>query len=738
MDSTIKLSILIFLLPLASFTILAFLHKRLPRHGDWVGLGALGTALLCSLSIFGSAVFGSDPLFAHWTFDWIPTTAHKALKGGILVDGLTAVMLVVVTLVSFLVHLFSTKYMHGDVRYGRYYASLSLFTTSMLGIVFADNILYLFVFWELVGLSSYLLIGHWYEKKSASDAAIKAFITTRVGDVGMLLGMLIIYWKVGSLQYVDVFAACGLDGPMAGEVDIPMMTANWSWQTLAALGLFFGAMGKSAQFPLHVWLPDAMEGPTPVSALIHAATMVAAGVYLVGRLFPIFTSDAFIVVAYVGGITALFAATIAVVQDDIKKVLAYSTLSQLGYMVMALGVGGFVLLGYYSGLFHLTTHAFFKAGLFLGSGSVIHAMHHEQSLSKYGGLKNKLPITHATYFICVLAIAGVPLFSGFFSKDQILGSTLQFVMDHPKHWFLVVSGFFTAFLTAFYMFRQYFLTFHGKPRDHHAYDHAHESPLAMTIPLMVLGGLALCAGWFGGTFERIMPSPHRDEIVLQYAKYHEAADRVAGNEATVALVASLRAGDAHAAEGSADAHAEEHAKDDHAAAHGHDEHHAHHGVGSTAHYGAMILSILVAFSGILLAVFTYVPKPSGLTRINPALIARNFEPIYILLKRKYYFDELYGFVFLGGSHALVKLMSLFDRVVVDGIVNAVGFVGQASAYLITWFDKFIVDGAVHGSGVGTNELGGWLALTQTGKVRHYLLSIAVGVVILTIILTLVV
>jgi NADH-quinone oxidoreductase subunit L len=447
---------------------------------------AWASRLLISLGILLRGLGAeSHGLFAHWTFNWLPVSSSQAIMGGILVDGLTAIMLVVVTLVSFLVHLFSSKYMEGDVRYGRYYASLLLFTTSMLGLVLADNLLFLFVFWELVGLSSYVLIGHWYEKKSASDAAIKAFITTRVGDVGMLLGLLICYWKVGSLQYVDVFAAVGdLNLFAVGTEEF----LGLDWQTLAGLGLFLGAMGKSAQFPFHVWLPDAMEGPTPVSALIHAATMVAAGVYLVGRLFPIFTPEAFIVIAYIGAITALFAASIATVQDDIKKVLAYSTLSQLGYMVLALGVGG-----YFSGLFHLTTHAFFKAGLFLGSGSVIYAMHHEQRMSRYGGLWKKMPITGTTYLICVLAIAGVPGFAGFFSKDAILADALAFSMLNPGHGFLPFAGFLTALLTAFYMFRQFYLTFTGKPRDEHAYEHAHESPRAMTIPLMVLAFLALTA-----------------------------------------------------------------------------------------------------------------------------------------------------------------------------------------------------------------------------------------------------
>ncbi|MBI1783934.1 NADH-quinone oxidoreductase subunit L, partial [Candidatus Sumerlaeota bacterium] len=677
MEFTLKLSILIFLLPLASFTILALFHKILPRHGDWIGIGALGAGLVCSLMIFFRAAFGSEPLFIHWTFDWLPTTAKTTIQGGMLIDGLTAVMLVVVTLVSFLVHLFSSKYMEGDVRYGRYYAALSLFTTSMLGIVFADNILYLFVFWELVGLSSYVLIGHWYEKKSASDAAIKAFITTRVGDVGMLIGMLIIYWKVGSLQYVDVFSASGHGGLMNDEIMLPLIGIRASWQTLAALGLFFGAMGKSAQFPLHVWLPDAMEGPTPVSALIHAATMVAAGVYLVGRLYPIFTPQAFLCVAYIGGITAIFAATIATVQDDIKKVLAYSTLSQLGYMMMSLGVGGFVVGGYYAGLFHLTTHAFFKAGLFLGSGSVIHAMHHEQSLSKYGGLAKKLPITNLTYLACVLAIIGCPPFAGFWSKDAILAAALQFSMDDPAHWLLPVIGFTTALLTAFYMFRQYFLTFTGKPRDHHAYDHAHESPFAMTLPLMILGGLAVVSG-LGGWFDHVSPPPDRATIIRNYAEYHEKAGHPLTAKVTLDALEKLKAEPAHA---------EAHAEEGHAAE-GENEA-GHHGVHHAAHWSAMILSILVAFIGVAVAAISYVER-NGVTIIQPAIVARRIRPLYNLLQHKYYFDEMYGFIFLGGTMFLIKFMAAFDGIVIDGIVNAAGFAGKIAAFITGLFDNWVV------------------------------------------------
>jgi len=698
--STLNLALMIFLLPVAAFAILALAHRRLPRHGDFLATGSMGLALLASIVVFARALAAEEPILVHWTFDWVPTSAARALQGGVLVDGVTAFMLVVVTSVSFLVYLFSVGYMKDDVRYGRYYASLTLFSASMLGLVLADNLLYLFVFWELVGLSSYILIGHWFERKSAADAAVKAFITTRIGDVGMLIGMLICYWKVGSLAYVDLFAAVSGENLFNAGSDV-------DWQTWAGVGLFFGAMGKSAQFPFHVWLPDAMEGPTPVSALIHAATMVAAGVYLVGRLFPFFTPEAFLFIAYIGAITALFAATIATVQDDIKKVLAYSTLSQLGYMMLALGVGGYV-----AGLFHLTTHAFFKAGLFLGSGSVIHAMHHEQSMSKYGGLGKKLPLTAATYLVCVLAIIGCPPFSGFFSKDEILAAALAFAQERGEHWFLAFSGFVTAFLTAFYMFRQFFLTFTGRPRDAHAYEHAHESPWTMTVPLVTLAILALLAGGKPGWwFEKLIPPHETARTVRAYAAYHETAG---GPLAPVVVQAAERL-----------APTEEHAPaagdEAHAGAHG-------------AHGLAMTLALSLAFLGVLVAAAAYWQRRDGATYLNPALIARRLRPLHTLLWNKYYFDELYGLIFVGMTLGVMRLMAAFDRIVIDGIVNFAGLFGKISAFVSGILDNWIVDGAVNGLAGLTSLSGGGLAQTATGRVRHYLLFVALGVIALSVLL----
>ncbi|OGR16005.1 MAG: NADH-quinone oxidoreductase subunit L, partial [Deltaproteobacteria bacterium RIFOXYD2_FULL_66_9] len=487
----IRYAYIIPLLPLLSFFINIAVGKRLPRKGDWLCLGTIAIGLAISIGIFYEVFRAYDPNFRyHVVFPWLTVGDRALLNTGILIDNVTAVMLLVVTIVSTLVHLFSIGYMHGDPKYNRFFAYLSIFSFSMLGLVLAESFLFIYIFWELVGLSSYLLIGFWFEKKSASDAGKKAFIVNRVGDFGFLIGILIIYATCGVLGYDQVFLAIG-EGKLSGTL-----------LTLAGIGVFCGAIGKSAQFPLHVWLPDAMEGPTPVSALIHAATMVAAGVYLVGRVYPMFTPDAFLFIACFGLITLFLTATIALAQNDIKKVLAYSTCSQLGYMIMGLGVGG-----YTAGLAHLTTHAAFKACLFLGSGSVIHAVH-SQDIQEMGGLRKKMPITFVTFLIATLAISGVPGFSGFYSKDMILAAALEFGMKsaNPLHMIFFVGALFTAGLTAFYMFRLVILTFFGAPKDHHKYDHAHESPASMWVPLVVLAGLSF-SFWYSGWFGTLVQKP---------------------------------------------------------------------------------------------------------------------------------------------------------------------------------------------------------------------------------------
>ncbi|MDQ1257311.1 MAG: NADH-quinone oxidoreductase subunit [Candidatus Hydrogenedentes bacterium] len=696
-ETVFRLAVLIFAMPLAGFVLMALFHKRLPRHGDFLATAIMGAALVLSLAIFVIARRTPEPLLVNVTFGWLPMNGHSNLLGGIMVDRLTAVMLVVVTLVSFLVHLFSTKYMDGDIRYGRYFSCLLLFSVSMLGLVLANNLLYLYMFWELVGLSSYLLIGHWFEKKSASDAAIKAFITTRLGDVGMFVGIMVCYHQVGSLQYADIFAAVET-GTLAG-----------SWRTLAGLGIFFGAMGKSAQFPLHAWLPDAMEGPTPVSALIHAATMVAAGVYLTGRVLPLFDHSTLLFIAYTGAFTAIFAASIALVQDDIKKVLAYSTVSQLGYMILALGVGG-----YASGLFHLTTHAFFKACLFLGSGAVIHAMHHEQSMSKYGGLARKMPITASFYLLATLALTGFPGFSGFWSKDQILADALAFSMLNG-HWFLPIAGFTTVFLTAFYMFRQFFLTFTGAPRDHHAYEHAHEVPWPMLAPLVVLGSLAVVGGGMGGWFGAMNPARSGIEQIASFQRAGYTSELVHK------AIESVPPPGEHQSQA---AHGE---NEGHGGGHGPEAEARH-----KAHYLAMGLSTFLGLSGIALGALMYLQRRNGRTVLNPGAVARACAPIHTLLWNKYYCDEIYMACFVMTVRALGVFAAIFDRRVIDAVVNFFGFFGLLWSIIVEWTDRIIVDGLfVNGSANTTLTVGEHLALAHTGRVRQYLILTLTGLVMIS-------
>ncbi|SJZ58199.1 NADH-quinone oxidoreductase subunit L [Selenihalanaerobacter shriftii] len=461
---------LIPLLPFLSWLIIILFGRFFKSKVDKVGIGTLFLSFLMSIGVLIDIIKGAT---VSKSLIWAVHGTTK-ITMGYSVDAFTSIMFIVVTFVSLMVHIYSQGYMEGDSRYKRFYAVLSLFTASMLGLVIADNLLFLFICWELVGLCSYLLIGHWFEDIENVLAANKAFLTTRIGDIGMLLGVIMIF-AMGKTFDFTALTKLVEHGELAGV-----------GLTIATLLLFFGAMGKSAQFPLHVWLPDAMAGPTPVSALIHAATMVIAGVYMIARMFLVFAGaqTTLTVIAFVGGFTAIFAASIALVEDDIKGVLAYSTISQLGYMVMALGVGA-----YTAGIFHLMTHAFFKALLFLASGSVIHAVH-TQNIHKMGGLLSKMKITGWTWIIGSAALAGLPPFSGFWSKDEILLGAYH--SDYP---ILFWIGVIAALFTSFYITRATILTFFGDPRDHEAYDHAHESPASMTIPLILLAILAFGSGF---------------------------------------------------------------------------------------------------------------------------------------------------------------------------------------------------------------------------------------------------
>lgn len=481
---------LIPLLPLASFLILGLFGRWIKAQAHLVAVPAVVVSWLLSLLVFFDVANGHQTSFPLYT--WL-TSGSLDIHIGFAIDRLTAVMLLLVTAVSSLVHIYTIGYMHKDPGYARFFSYIALFTFSMLMLVMADNLLQLFFFWEAVGLCSYLLIGHWYDRPAACSAATKAFLVNRIGDFGFMLGLLLVWYSFGSLDYHEIFAKAhesagdmiNILGPFGG-------TWTVSVSTLICLLLFTGAIGKSAQVPLHVWLPDAMEGPTPISALIHAATMVTAGVFMVARLAPIYSlsPSAMTVVALTGGLTMVVGATIAMTQTDIKRIVAYSTVSQLGYMVMACGLGA-----YAAGMYHLLTHGAFKALLFLGCGSVIIALHHEQDMRRMGGLKDKLPVTYWTFLVGSLALAGFPLTSGFFSKDELLVAAWS---SGPLGQFLTLLGLVTALLTAFYSFRLVFVIFWGPSHvDPHHADHIHEPSHTMTTPLIGLAILSIATGYLG-------------------------------------------------------------------------------------------------------------------------------------------------------------------------------------------------------------------------------------------------
>jgi len=737
MHSLIQLSIVVLLLPLLSFVILIFFNRRLPRRGDFIGVGILGTAFAISAYIFWSVIVQTyDPAFRiAWDFTWIdlgnvPGVGPLQIKMGIVIDNLTAIMLAMVTLISLLVHLYSTGYMAGDKNYGRYFAFLGIFTFSMLGIVLSNNLFAIYIFWELVGLSSYLLIGFFFEKQSAADAQKKAFLANRVGDIGMWLGILILYSQFHTFSFEQIYANLA-----AGKFGL-----SHGWLTAAGILLFMGCVGKSAQFPLHVWLPDAMEGPTPVSALIHAATMVAAGVYFVARIFVLLTPDALHVIAFTGACTAFMAATIAITQNDIKRVLAYSTVSQLGYMVLGLGVGA-----YSAALFHLVTHAFFKACLFLGSGAIIHAMHHEQDMRWMGDLRKKMPWTFATFTLATLALAGLPLTSGFMSKDAILAGAIGFakVEGGGIYYLIPVLGFFSAMLTAFYMGRQIWLVFFGESRthlkpadDHHQAHHAHASHDAhsddhheehgvhevswnMRAPLVILAALSIFfvyspdpldggKGWF----MKMIQTP---ATVVGEAN-HQIGD-LRTSHAAPALAEVVPAVEAPAAEAGEHGGAE---KGAHTYSDVRQAEIVH--AGHAAHYTAIYISSIMVLLGITLAFVVYV-----FNIIDPEKTAIAIRPLYLFSLNKWYWDEIYDATFIKGSMLLANILSWFDTHIVDGIVNGVATLVKNFAFLNDGFDRNIVDGMVNFTAFTVNTTGAMLRKLQTGKVQTYVVMLLLAV-----------
>jgi proton-translocating NADH-quinone oxidoreductase chain L len=778
------------LIPLASFaTILLF--------GKYMGPGGKFGGYLATLAIVTSAIFSIIAMFGVWlpnyplkdthgeaasaaveehadadhadadhttgehetdhahannappdyiTGDWYSLAEFGSLKLtiGYYIDALTVGMFCMVTIIASCVHFYALGYMHDELhspyvdhevtlsngehlhrqgRFYRFFQYLSLFCFSMLGIVIAGNVAMVFVFWELVGICSWFLIGFYIERKSASTAANKAFIVNRVGDFGMLIGMMALWSSIGTFNFGDietktpdgVVTQAGLFSQLrteenefhlvptesmiaeearqfgeaasaAGENEEPRNTAGQWLLLIAGVGIFCGCVGKSAQFPLHVWLPDAMEGPTPVSALVHSATMVAAGVYLVGRFYPVFSPEALLVIAYIGCITLFLAATIAITAVDIKRVLAYSTVSQLGYMMLALGLGGWV-----AGIFHLITHAFFKGLLFMCSGSVIHAVH-TNDMTQMGGLRKKMPITAYTMLIGCLAIigAGIPLtifgFSGYYSKDAIIEQAWNFGDKNPRHLLLKWAPVVSAFITAFYMFRLWYLTFAGKPRDHHRFDHAHESPRVMTTPLIVLAIFAVAIGW---------PIFHVADLLDQA--------RPVGTLATThgELLTNLTIPDEHSS---------------------HEWNYK---------QPAGIAAFSTALSGVILASIIYLWR-----LLNPDELKQSFKPLHTLLWNKWYFDELYNYIFVKPVMWIAGLAAWFDRGVIDSILHGAAAIARGFSKVVdALFDQTVVDGTVNTFASGTWNFGLWLRKLQTGNLRQYVMFIVVGTVLLFVAIT---
>lgn len=714
-ETMLILSIGILLLPILDFAVLIFFGKRLGRTSGFIGTAVLGIDLILSIIVaFERLTIYANETMQQLKFNWL-MLGNKTVALGIGIDNLTAIMLIVVTLISFLVHLFSMEYMREDKRFSRFYAYLGLFTFSMLGIVIANNFLNMFIFWELVGVSSYLLIGFWFEKDSAANAGKKAFIANRVGDLGFLIGLMLIYSTYGTFIFEEVFS----------KIHSGILPFNSGfWLTLMGILVFGGAIGKSAQFPLHVWLPDAMEGPTPVSALIHAATMVAAGVYLTARVYPIFTADALLFIAYIGAITAFVAATIAITQFDFKRVLAYSTVSQLGYMVMGLGVGAFT-----SGFMHLVTHAWFKALLFLASGSVIHAMHHSmhkahnhdmdpQDIRNMGGLRKTMPITYITFLFATIAISGIPFTSGFLSKDGILAGTLAFG-ELSGHWFIPIAGFAAAAMTAFYMFRLTILSFHGKPKTDIA-SHTHENNGYITIPLVILAVLTFWFfyslnplgadnGWFHSRTQA-PPSAVPTSLMWKF---------MTPEKENTKEVASTQELNANATQNEKQ-FIVTHTKESQEVVITEFKESLHH-----AHIPAMLLSLTVALSGILLSFLFYQFKiwdPDSIVNMFPWLYKGSFN--------KWFFDEIYQATFINGTVGLGKVGAWFDLNIVDGIVNFVAALGRGIGKITSIFDFHIIDGLVNLSAKISGWIGTALRKPQTGVIQAYLVLTVLGLVVL--------
>lgn len=713
-----QLAFLIPLFPFLAFGLIILFTRTNHRLSAYVAIGGIFLALIVAYGVFFEAL-GRGASLAQDFILFTPLTwfsyGQASFSMGWMIDPLAAVMVFMVTTVCLMIFIYSVGYMrekvgeeHGhpiiqdDPRYPIFFAYISLFAAAMLTLVISSNLLEFFIAWELMGYCSYALIGFWdvrlptehhideAQVLRARAASIKAFLTTRVGDVLFMTGMVFLFIITGDLDFKTIFTPDKLHLLMTGQAPVPGMT----WLTFVALLILAGTVGKSAQFPLHIWLPDAMEGPTPVSALIHAATMVAAGVYLIARTYPLFTFAAqqggpvMQAVAVVGAFTALFAATMGLAQDDIKRVLAYSTISQLGYMIAALGIGAYV-----AGSFHLITHAFFKALLFLAAGSVIHGFG-TNDMMKMGGLRNKMPITSWTFIVGGLALMGIFPFAGFWSKDEILGEALTKGLTPEGAFQLVIWGALlaAAFLTALYTSRQIFLSFFGQPRDSHAYEHAHESPPVMWVPLVVLAIFATLIGFWNAPGIKAFYN-----FVGAGGVYGVQGD--IANEIKAATVFDTQA------------------------------------------LVSALISLGVAVSGIVVGWLLYGWHPLRAGQRDPL---ERLGVVWSLLRNKYFLDELYGYrINLDGSGTQGLLLRLtswlgdflfgFDRRIVDGLVNFGGAVGRGFAFVGGLIDHFVVDGAVNAVADVLGEVAGGLRLIQTGRAQNYLIIALLGAAIFALI-----
>ena len=644
--------LLVILIPL--FPLIAVLVNGLLGHrystdlAGRIAVGSIGLSFLCAVAVVAGVL--SDPTPREViAYSWI-FGGDLHVNFGFLIDPLTAVMLMVVTGVGFLIHVYSIGYMHGEDGFTRFFVYMNLFMVSMLLLVMGNNLLVLFIGWEGVGLCSYLLIGYYFNKVSAAKAATKAFVVNRIGDAGFLLAIFLVFVNFKTLDYLKVFEN-------ANQLSVEMATA-------ITLCLLVGAIGKSAQIPLYTWLPDAMEGPTPVSALIHAATMVTAGVYMVVRTHVLFDMApvSLATVGIIGGLTALFAATIGLVQNDIKRVLAYSTVSQLGYMFLACGVGAYI-----AAIFHLVTHAFFKALLFLSAGAVIHSLEGEQDIRKMGGLSKKIPVTHAVFLIGTLAIAGIPPLAGFWSKDEIMAHA--FVHHHYVLYAFAAVG---AFLTSFYMFRLTYVTFYGQSRvDPKVEHHIHESPPVMTRPLIILAGLSVLGGFLG--------------VPPEHGWFHGFLESVATPVGAVA-----------------------------------------HEVGVGTLVGLMAAAIGIALGGWGLAHYLYAIKPG-----TADAWSERFAGAYRTLLNKYYVDELYDAVFVEPCKRLGQIWDWIDQHVIDRFIRGIGHGADVSAAGVTWTEKHIIYGGLNVIGYANHLAAWSWRKLQTGLVNHYAAVIVIGLFLLT-------